>query len=101
MSDIYLNVRTEKSALGQLCAPVSDARNAAECAGSKCMAWRWQPLMVDDAFKEAVKRRAEAASEHPTKAASYVAENRKEFGLPDKAHLGYCGLAGPAWKGAW
>ncbi len=68
------------------------------CIGSSCMGWRWQPLLADDAFKEAVIKAREdlkqTKSAKQDDAAKHVAKNRAKYGLPPEPHLGYCGLAG-------
>jgi len=68
------------------------------CLGSQCMAWRWQPLQADDAFKNAVKKAREDLGEtdkaSQAKAVQHVIANRAEYGLPTKPYLGFCGLAG-------
>lgn len=67
------------------------------CSGSRCMAWRWQPLMADDAWIEAVRKAAidiDDKSHNRAKAAAHVNANRAEYGLPTKPYKGYCGLAG-------
>jgi len=71
------------------------------CVGAECMAWRWRPLLADDAFKDAVIKahkdlglELKAGGRHHTKATQHVMDNRAEYGLPEKPFLGYCGLAG-------
>ncbi len=70
----------------------------ATCIASGCMMWRWQPLLADDAFKDAViKARRElkqTKSDKQDDAAKHVLKNRAKYGLPPNPHLGYCGLAG-------
>ncbi len=86
--------RTEVEALDTWC-PLRG--NGLCCQGVGCMMWRWQPLMADDAFKEAVKKAAlDIGDKHPSrpKAAAHVVANRAEYGLPDKPYKGYCGIAG-------
>ena len=71
--------------------------NEAKCCGSACMAWRWQELMADDNWIEAVRKAAvELDDKTPgrAKAAAHVNKNRALYGLPDQPYLGYCGLAG-------
>ena len=62
------------------------------------MAWRWQPLLADDAFKDAVIKAREdlklTGSLKQDDAAKHVTANREKYGLPPKPYLGYCGLAG-------
>lgn len=67
------------------------------CVASECMMWRWQPLLADDAFKEAVKKAAEKLGDKSPsrkKAVQHVIDNRSDYGLPDKPYRGFCGLAG-------
>lgn len=66
------------------------------CSGSGCMAWRWQPLLCDPAWEQAVIRAAAQIDDKtPNRrhAAKYVMEHRAEFGLPARPYLGWCGLA--------
>ena len=61
------------------------------------MAWRWLPLMVDDAWIEAVKKASlELGDKSPSRkiAAAHVNANRAQYGLPTEPFLGFCGLAG-------
>ena len=84
---------TEQEAKGKYCPQMQ----MASCAGSYCMAWRWQPLMTDDAWVAAVKKAAEElvdTSTNRAKAAKHVNEHRAQYGLPTKPFAGYCGLAG-------
>lgn len=68
------------------------------CTASSCMAWRWQPLMADEPFMNAVKQRMDEAGDIHSKAVKYVRANLAEYGLPDKPFRGICGLAGPLLK---
>lgn len=80
-------------------APYGDKRST--CRGPACAAFRWIPLKVDAAFREAlheVLNRKDPDTDKPyshKKAAAYVHENRPEFGLPTEPEQGFCGL-GPA-----
>jgi hypothetical protein len=67
------------------------------CIGSACMAWRWNPLMADDQFKNAIIKAAaeiEDKSENKMKATKHVMANRSKYGLPTEPFDGYCGLSG-------
>tara|TARA_R110000868_G_scaffold182850_1_gene423994 strand:+ start:354 stop:530 length:177 start_codon:yes stop_codon:yes gene_type:complete len=54
------------------------------------MAWRWLPLMVDDAVKKAT---LELPPDRKV-AAVHVNANRAQYELPTDPYLGFCGLAG-------
>ena len=60
------------------------------------MAWRWEPLLADEAFQAAVLKAAaelgDTGNKH--KAAKHVADNRAMYGLPTAPFRGWCGLAG-------
>lgn len=90
MADDLINVMPVYEANDRQCC-VDRTRN---CSSFDCMAWRWQPLMADEAFKTAVKERMSTADESHVKAAAYVVDHRDEFGLPVQPYLGFCGLAG-------
>lgn len=67
------------------------------CIGANCMAWRWLPLMADDAYLEAVKKAAVEIGDKSSsraQAAKHVNANRAKYGLPTQPFEGYCGLAG-------
>jgi len=67
------------------------------CVGSQCMAWRWEPLMADEAFKVAVQKVAAEMGDTSNgrhKAAQHVMANRAAYGLPTQPFDGYCGLGG-------
>ena len=84
---------------GKKACPVSQAMPLEHqyrcCLGSGCMAWRWQPLLADDAFLAAVVKAAEeigdkSANKH--KAAAHVSRNRAKYGLPTEPTIGFCGM---------
>ena len=72
------------------------------CASTVCMAWRWRPLMADDAFLNAVKTVMNKLMKEKkmlrlpahNEAVKIVTKDRKGHGLPDKPFEGWCGLAG-------
>lgn len=67
------------------------------CLASECLMWRWQELLADEAFGEAVIKAAEEikdTSPSRTKAARHVMQNRAKYGLPVVPFRGWCGLAG-------
>ena len=65
-----------------------------KCISFECMGWRWQPLMADQPFLDAVKLVMERDKLPHPKAARYVGDNRAEFNLPTEPYLGHCGRAG-------
>ena len=70
---------------------------ALACTANECMAWRWLPLMADDAFKAAVIKAATEIGDTSNgrhKASQHVIANRAAYGLPTQPFDGYCGLAG-------
>lgn len=87
-------ITTETEAKNKTC-PV--LRQPAQCIGRGCMAWRWQPLLCDEAWEKAVHAAAakiDDKSPHKKLAAKYVMEHRTEFGLPAEPFRGWCGMAG-------
>jgi hypothetical protein len=62
------------------------------------MAWRWQPLMADQPFLDAVKERMDESGENTSKATKFVRANLALYDLPDKPFRGMCGLAGALLK---
>lgn len=64
-----------------------------QCIASTCMAWRWQPLMADQPFLDAVKARMGSNDDSHPKAVKYVRANLGEYDLLDKPFRGFCGLA--------
>lgn len=93
---------TEEEVAGKWCPYTGSHEGAFDpkhqtCIGSRCMAWRWLPLMADEAFKAAVsKAKDDIGDKTPAgvKASQHVIANRAAYGLPDKPFDGYCGLAG-------
>lgn len=91
-----MNANTETEARRKFCLQHTDKTKL--CQASECMGWRWQEISCTPEFVEAVKKQAVVMKTTPphAKAARYVLENRKEFGLPEKPTTGFCGLAGTA-----
>lgn len=88
-----LIAETEKSKY--ICPIGIPTQKSLSCLGSICMAWRWQPLLADDAFLAAVVKAAEeigdkSANKH--KAAAHVSRNRAKYGLPTEPTIGFCGM---------
>jgi hypothetical protein len=88
---------TEDEAKTKWCVNSPPVSNAGfYCEGSKCMAWRWLPLMADEAFKAAVIKAAADigdTTENKHKAAKHVTMNRDEYGLSTKPFDGFYGMA--------
>lgn len=66
------------------------------CIADRCAAWRWEPLLADGAFAEAV-RKAIAETDPPRRhaeAVEVVRSNRAAYGIPTEPFRGWCGLAG-------
>jgi hypothetical protein len=82
------------AAMGQ---PSSEFNQDGHCVASKCMSWRWLPLMADDTFKIAVIQAAKDIDDTSSAkhlAAKHVTLNRAAYGLPVVPFDGFCGLAG-------
>ncbi len=87
---------TEDEAKTKWC-PQTGGSFSSNCVGSYCMAWRWHPLMADQAWVDAVRKAAEEIGDttpNRAKAARHVNANRETYGLPTQPFSGYCGLAG-------
>jgi hypothetical protein len=81
----------------ELSCPFKITGHACSCIASGCAAWRWLPLMADDAFKDAIIKAAKDigdTTENKHKAAKHVTLNRSKYGLPVAPFDGFCGLAG-------
>ena len=71
-----------------------------KCQGSECPLWRWKPLAMTPQRLDALERIvAEINPETEKKftraqAVEHLNANLAQFGLPDKAFLGWCGLGG-------
>jgi len=85
---------TENEAKGKECPQTMTASGGGYCHVSGCMAWRWQPLLADDQFIAAVKKRMDTSNDLHPAAARYVTGHRAEFGLPTVPFRGFCGLGG-------
>jgi hypothetical protein len=90
-------MKTLAEATQMVCHRGAGNETAVFCRGAICMAWRWEPLMCDDAWVAAVKQCAEDIgdkSQNRAKAAAHVNENREAYGLPTEPFRGFCGIAG-------
>lgn len=65
-----------------------------KCRADDCVLWRWHPLQMDAAHRQAIQTRMSDTSESQQKATKHVLENPGQFGLPTSPTHGYCGLGG-------
>jgi hypothetical protein len=95
-----MTLRTEEEAMRSRCCGAEDCGNSQNggprmCLASACMAWRWQPLMVDAAYLLALeKATTEFRKAGRQYAAVHVNENRAKYGLKERPDTGYCGIGG-------
>ena len=90
-------VNEDEASVLDCCGPERCGDTARKCRGAWCMAWRWEPLMVNPKWIAAVKTAAlEIDDKTPGrhKAAALVNANLAAYGLPPKPFRGWCGLAG-------
>lgn len=69
------------------------AGSVGACAGSQCMAWRWQPDHNAETKIAAIRRHREEFNSELIVAKNYV-EGHPEYVRAGVTNSGYCGLAG-------